>query len=278
MFCGFNVSLDASQFRKCFSDVKGGDALWESFVAKSKAKRGVIENEVKSKVMSGKWVINGADVESNWFPKIQNHVFISHSHQDEELALGLTGALKEWLNIDAFVDSSVWGYYRDLQKRLFSAVKGRTVNGLTKDELLELWNTCAAHVHCMLSKSLIQMMDQCECLLFLNTPASIAIQDIKANGSCTYSPWIYTEIEASRMLRTHRDPRRSQQGLIKESSATGKDAALECLVEYPLNLDHLTSISTQDVCSWIRNGCKAARATVTGGAFAALDVLYAAKS
>lgn len=278
MLRGFNVSLDANQFQKSFSSIRGWSGLWESFVAKSKAQRGVIENEVKSKVMSGKWVINGADVESNWFPKIQNHVFISHSHQDEELALGVAGALKTWLNIDAFVDSSVWGYYVDLQKSLFSAVKSRSVNGLTKEGVLELWNTCATHVHCMLSKSLIQMMDQCECLLFLNTPASIAIQDIKANGSCTYSPWIYTEIEASRMLRTHRDPRRPRRGLIKESGANGMDAGIECLVEYPLNLDHLTSISTQDVCSWIRDGYNVAKETATGGPFAALDVLYAAKS
>lgn len=275
MLRGFNVSLDASQFHECFSSLRDWSGLWRSFVENSKVQRGVIEDTVKSKVLSGKWVINGADVESNWFPKIQNHVFISHSHQDEELALGVAGALKTWLNIDAFVDSSAWGYYIDLQESLFSEVKSRAVDGLSEDELLELWNTCATHVHCMLSKSLIQMMDQCECLLFLNTPASIAIQDIKANGSCTYSPWIYTEIEASRMLRTHQDPRRLRRGLIKESDATGVDVGIECLVEYPLNLDHLTSISTQDVCSWIRKGYNAARKMTTGGPFAALDVLYA---
>ena len=117
MYKGFDVKLDVTKFRQNVTKVKAG--LWDDFVRNGKASRKNLRDVIDTKIASGKWVLSGSDIESNWFPKLMNHVFISHSHRDENLALALAGALKRWMGLDAFVDSSVWGYYADLQKSIY---------------------------------------------------------------------------------------------------------------------------------------------------------------
>ena len=174
MFKGFDVKLDAAKFRQKVA--KQGTELWDIFVRKGKASRKELRDAIGAKIASGKWVLSGSDIESNWFPKLMNHVFISHSHQDEDLALALAGALRHWMKLDAFVDSSVWGYYADLQKLIYQKVT--SLRGeVYGTQRTELENSIVSHVHCMLTKSLVQMMDQCECLIFLNTPSSIGIRN-----------------------------------------------------------------------------------------------------
>lgn len=55
----------------------------------------------------------------------------------------------------------------------------------------------------MLSKALVTMMDRCECLFFLNTPSSITPADVigEAGTGSTTSPWIYSEIAMSGLIR-----------------------------------------------------------------------------
>lgn len=270
MWKGFNVKINEDYLK---GRILASNASWEILIASAKESRGIFHDKIYSKITSGNWVLDGAGIESNWFPKLSSHVFISHSHADEQLALALAGALKKWLKIESFVDSALWGHFEDLQKSLFQKVtQGRN---LVDAELFKLWNIVSAHVHCMLSKSLIQMIDQCECLIFLNTPSSMSISEIVGTTS-TYSPWIYTEIEVSRFLRRMPDPRRKRTGLLKESFA--QDAAIECLVEYPLNLDHLTRKAGSDIWKWICDGSHAITQYCADNVqmpFHALDVLYA---
>ena len=270
MWKGFNVKIKEDFFK---DRILASKVTWESLIACAKKSRGIFHDEIYSKITSGVWVLDGAGIESNWFPKVSNHVFISHSHADEQLALALAGALKKWLKIDSFVDSAIWGHFEELQKALFKKVVQN--RNLADAEKLKMWNTVSAHVHCMLSKSLIQMIDQCECLIFLNTPSSISINDI-AGKSATYSPWIYTEIEVSRLLRSMPDPRRHRTRFFNESNAM--DATVECLVEYPLNLAHLSEKTGQDIWDWICSGHDVLRNSNNMAedqvAFRALDVLY----
>lgn len=272
MWKGFNVEIEEAFFKEKITGTSL--SLWDKFIASAKEFRARCQRDIQTKIVSGKWVLDGVGIESNWFPKLSNHVFISHSHADEQLALALAGALKEWLKIDSFVDSAIWGHFEELQTSLFKKIaQGRSLEAI---EEFKLWNTVSSHVHCMLSKSLIQMIDQCECLIFLNTPSSIQINEIEGRTS-TYSPWIYTEIEVSRFLRKMPDPRRPNEELLKESFA--QDAAIECRVEYPLNLDHLLSKTGVDIWNWICSGYKALNndASLAEGqeAFCALDALYA---
>ena len=272
MWKGFNVEIGETFFKRKI--LGSGSSLWDKFIASAKKSRARCQRDIETKIVSERWVLDGAGIEANWFPKLSNHVFISHSHADEQLALALAGALEKWLKIESFVDSAVWGYFEDMQASLFEKVsQGRNLESVEK---FKLWNTVAAHVHCMLSKSLVQMIDQCECLIFLNTPSSISINEVAGKAS-TYSPWIYTEIEVSRFLRRMPDSRRPQTGLLKESFA--QDVAIECRVQYPLNLEHLSSKTGADIWNWICNGYKALNnrggVAEDQAAFRALDVLYA---
>lgn len=272
MFKGFDVKLDAAKFRQKVA--KQGTELWDIFVRKGKASRKNLRDDIGAKIASGKWVLSGCDIESNWFPQLMNHVFISHSHQDEDLALALAGALKYWMRLDAFVDSSVWGYYADLQESIYQEVtslRGEVYGA----QRLELENSIVSHVHCMLTKSLIQMMDQCECLIFLNTPSSIGIRDVRGTSQETYSPWIYTEVEVSRFLRAHEDPRRPKMRKFAES-VEGLAMRTRDIISYPLNLDHMTKVDTDGVWKWICAGNKAVRAEsdLLRKPFVALDKLY----
>ena len=274
MYKGFDVKLDVTKFRRKVTEVKPG--LWDDFVLKGKASRQDLRDAIGTKIASGKWVLSGSDIESNWFPKLMNHVFISHSHQDEDLALALAGALKCWMGLDAFVDSSVWGYYADLQKLIYQKVtslRGEVYGA----QRTELENSIVSHVHCMLTKSLVQMMDQCECLIFLNTPSSIGIRDVRGTSQETYSPWIYTEVEVSRFLRTHKDPRRPKKQNFSESvEKVAMDEAIRDIISYPLNLDHLGKVGSDGVWKWICAGYKAVRgeSNMLRKPFVALDQLY----
>lgn len=155
MFKGFDIKLDVTKFRQKITNKKPG--RWEDFVHQGKASRKDLRDVIGTKIASGKWVLSGSDIESNWFPKLMNHVFISHSHQDEDLARALASALKYWMGLDAFVDSSVWGYYADLQKLIYqkiTSLRGEVYGA----QRTELENSIVSHVHCMLTKSLVQMM------------------------------------------------------------------------------------------------------------------------
>ena len=274
MYKGFDVKLDVTKFRQRVTNTKPG--RWEDFVHQGKASRKDLRDVIGTKIASGKWVLSGSDIESNWFPKLMNHVFISHSHQDEDLALALAGALKYWMGLDAFVDSSVWGYYADLQKLIYrkvTSLRGEVYGA----QRTELENSIVSHVHCMLTKSLVQMMEQCECLIFLNTPCSIGIRDVRGTSQETYSPWIYTEVEVSRFLRTHEDPRRPKMRKFAESvEGLGLDGKIRDIISYPLNLDHLGKIDSDGVWKWICAGNKAvcAESNALRKPFVALDKLY----
>ena len=274
MYKGFDVKLDVTKLRQKVTNVKPG--LWDDLVRKGKASRKELRDAIGAKIASGKWVLSGSDIESNWFPKLMNHVFISHSHQDEDLALALAGALKYWMGLDAFVDSSVWGYYADLQKLIYQKVT--SLRGeVYGTQRTELENSIVSHVHCMLTKSLVQMMDQCECLIFLNTPSSIGIRDVRGTSQETYSPWIYTEVEVSRFLRTHEDPRRPKtRGFAESVEKVAMDEAIRDIISYPLNLDHLGKVDSDGVWKWICEGSHvvSAESNALRKPFVALDKLY----
>jgi hypothetical protein len=55
-------------------------------------------------------VLDGAKLLEEWFPAVEADIFISHSHQDLELAQIFAGWLKNAFDLTAFIDSSAWGY------------------------------------------------------------------------------------------------------------------------------------------------------------------------
>ncbi|MEA5260622.1 hypothetical protein VB264_22685 [Arcicella aquatica] len=134
--------------------------------------------------------LNGSEIQNNWFPTIQADIFLSHSHQNEELAYRLAGWLFNKFGLKTFVDSAIWGYsdkllriidnvysWDDPIKKNFYSYKKR--------------NLSTSHVYLMLLTAINKMIDNCECIIFLNTPDSISSED---TIKMTSSPWIYSEI------------------------------------------------------------------------------------
>lgn len=196
-------------------------------------------------------------VMDEWFPRVNAKVFISHSHKDEKIAIGLAGWLKGQLGISSFIDSCVWGYSPKLLKKLdekfclqddgyYSYSKRNITNG---------------HVNMMLATSLTKMIDQCECIIFLNTPNSISCKGcIERDG--TESPWIYAEIEATRLLRVN-PPKRRMMVSMEDTRSDALDEAVS--VKYDLDLKHLPLLEKSHILKLNKCGKKGTDA---------LDFLY----
>src|SRR5690606_35011062 len=130
-----------------------------------------------------------------WFPQIDADIFISHSHSDEKMAILLAGWLKETLGVYVFIDSCIWGYSNDLLRQIDNK---HCLNPSGETYSYEKRNNSTSHVHMMLSTALNMMIDKTECLFFLNTPNSISTKEVISQ---TESPWIYSEISMSELVR-----------------------------------------------------------------------------
>ena len=124
-------------------------------------------------------------------------VFISHSHKDKDLAVAIAGWLSEKFKLHAFVDSEIWGSAQQLLKEIddqFCKIQGEQLYNYKQR------NQSTSHVYLMLNMALAQMIDNTECLFFLNTPESINLEDI--GRQLTLYPWIFSEIGLSNLLRS----------------------------------------------------------------------------
>ena len=203
--------------------------------------------------------IDGNQIETSWFPKRRCHVFLSHSHKDEDLAVSIAGTLKYLMGLDVFVDSLVWGFRDDLINQLLNRLH---IPGEEKDYR---YRQVIAHVDCMLNKSLIEMEDECECLLFLNTPNSVSTYGIVQR---TNSPWIYSELETSRFLRVHMDDRRTKIKLANEAMGSAVTNSRFGAISYAVP-NHLLDLSGEAFARWCVSCCREGRKS-----FDALDKLY----
>src|SRR5574344_1933956 len=161
MYRGFNLLLEDNCFdRDLFKTLQ---EICSESISHLKAK--VIEKI--SSFADEDDSLDGSKMQENWFPKIKADIFISHSHNDEDLALA--GWLKETFGVTAFIESCVWGYVNKLLKKIDDVY---CFNG-NHSYSYEKRNYSTSHVHMMLSVALTQMIDNTECLFFLNTPNSL---------------------------------------------------------------------------------------------------------
>ncbi len=263
MYAAFNVTTDLATVQRLDSPASPSllRELTTRPVAASSTKRPSIQKKIAS-MLDPDGTINADRMRADWFPEIKCNVFLSHAHADKKLADALVQALERRFGITCFVDADVWGYIGDLQKAIDEKWSRRVTEaaGARYDYAKVL--ASSAHVHMLLMSALAKMMDNCECLMFLNTPASVAVKDASAGAGATYSSWIYGEAALSSIIR-RRDLTEYRPGMVR--------AALESTeglprVKYKLPLEHMQPLGSAKLLEW--NSAKVTSAT------SALDALY----
>lgn len=98
----------------------------------------------------------------------------------------------------------------------------------------------AKHANMILASALTQMIDECECVFFLNTDNSVIRGSDAINGNETYSPWIYHEVFTTSIIR-----RRTPTERILNENFYIRDSAVSRLPQVFYNLD-LTGMAKID--------------------------------
>lgn len=215
-------------------------------------------------------ILSASEMTSDWFPDLRVDVFISHSHSDANMAISLAGWLKEIFGLIAFVDSCVWGYAEDLLRIIDRRYCFQPTSN-TYDYTLR--NKSTSHVYMILQTALVKMMDNAECVMFLNTPSSIAPSDVigSSSESATFSPWIYSELAMTRLLAKHPIERRRRE----KTAQFRMDEGLKMVFQAPT--DHLVDISAEDLIVWRSRWRDIQGAAVGHERLHPLDLLYVLK-
>ena len=249
MFSGYNLSLDKDFFNKYNKSFEEYMQIGRTDLSNSICDcRNVIEENVKYKF------IDGTIRQHDWFPKRKADIFISHSHNDEDLANALAGWIYDQFELKVFMDSNVWGYSDDLLEKL-NEKYSNAVYYNDGDIVYNHYscNEVSKHVNTMLSIALQKMIDNVECIILLNTNNSVSVFD--ENEKCissTYSPWIYTEIVCTQIVRKkplllYRDyPKKFTEGLDESSYLY----IHEMKVSYDISLSHLQNLEEIDLNLW----------------------------
>lgn len=237
MYRGYKIEEDI----KAFLDVK-----YQYYYTIGKARYNQQLNDVQAALNEfylEDGTINGRELKEKWFPKINANVFLSHSHKDKKDIIALAGFLFEEFELVSFIDSTVWGYANDLLKEIDDLYcKNKESNIYDYDKR----NYSTSHIHLMLNTSLLEIMDNSECVIFVDTPNSIQkVSQTISNG--TFSPWIYSELNLMKFHRIN-PPKRffekrasfsqeQKNEILNESLQILHDveSPLECLADLKLN-------------------------------------------
>lgn len=155
-----------------------------------------LQNTTYTKIQNGTKVLDGRKLEESWFKPIQGDFFISHKSEDSDKARKL-GAYLQSKGKSVFIDSSIWGNIKNLQKLIDEAYCKNT-NENTYD--YDKRNQSTSYTHMLLANALLKTIRSCENFVFLNTRNSIRATDIVTNTEETNSPWIYFEINVANSL------------------------------------------------------------------------------
>ncbi len=185
--------------------------------------------------------LSASQIEADWFPQFDAHVFISHSHADEQKALNFAGYLWREYKIKSFIDSAVWGHSNDLLKKYDDVycVDNKNADEKSLVYSYEKRNQSTAHIHMLLQAALSKMIDHCECLIFINTPNSIKFSNKDLYQ--TASPWIYNELHMANILRL-----RSLDEHRERKDTTSFFYLLGGEISYNVKLNTFVDLETQD--------------------------------
>lgn len=233
VFAGFNVQIENKEKFEEYHDT--GSDIYKKQIE--------IISAGLEKYINPDGSLNEMRIEDDWFPEVKAHVFLSHSHNDIEFVKSFAGWLNEKFNIVAFIDSSVWGNSDDLLKSIDDrfCVSSRDDYGAIKTYGYKMRNKSTSNVHMILYTALMKMMDNTECLMFINTPSSLKWSDMISEKAATESPWIYGELLVSKLIRNR--SRKAHRDFLQKSFLEHVDESSGLAFEYVFDTKHLVDIS-----------------------------------
>lgn len=170
-----------------------------------------------------------SDILDNWFPRLGCHIFISHSHADKNIAIGMANALYSKFGIKSFIDSEFWGF---VDKAIYNINdKHSRVDG--KSDLFE-YEKCmrvASNFHLMLANALTDGIFYSDSCFFIKTDNSMSLPgDDSGVDEGTLSPWIFTEINYTSTVAIAAHPNRPKE-LLKARSGEISIEGMEMMTE-----------------------------------------------
>ncbi len=243
MYKGFKLNFEGENIQNFIKDyIETGN----NFFVKIQDKDNIANKDFRSYLNDKKGIVNVDEIIEDWFPNLTDyHIFISHSHYDEKLAISLAGYFYEKFELKCFVDSKLWGYSNSLLEKVdneCSKIENKKYYSYEKR------NKSTSHIHNILAMALLKMIDETECFMLLDTQESIPLKDLINDKSFTFSSWIYSENIISEFIRT-RMPLRFRQRNFGEVEASKEPEFC-----YELNTKHLTKISVKEILS-IEENC-----------------------
>lgn len=268
MFSGYNLKLTKDFFDKKPMDFGSYKKIGEQHL-KTQAHK--YKNDLKWYINKG--IIYESELLNDIFPIINADIFISHSHKDKDLANALAGWLHDEFDLNVFIDSNIWGYSDELLDKINSQYSKRPDpdGGFLYDH--RSCNIASQHVNLMLSIALQKMIDRAECVILLNTNNAITVfDDNNHRFNSTYSPWVYSEIICTQIVR--KKPLlyyRNYSELIHASENDSMEySSFPLELAYSVSLLHISKLSGEDLDKWAD--------TYDAGCEYPLDALYSFKS
>lgn len=239
MYRAFNVKIAENEIDDL---LKNSNQLYDNFFDIDISNKFNIQRSLENFLLPNN-AIDVQSLEQDWFPSVDAHVFISHSHKD----IGLVEKFEHWLyqrfGIKSFVDSRVWEYANELLKKIDDeyCVKQDTYYGLIYD--YEKRNISTSHVHMILATALLKMIDKMDYVFFFNTPNSLSTNNIR---QMTYSPWIYYELLLLNFIRKN-SPRKLVEGEMRKSFSI---ESKKLTMAFPVDIKNLYKLSMTELSRW----------------------------
>ena len=246
MFKAFELRIKNGEFDNITNqDKKLQIRLWHSIGFQKKIEFNTEYSELlKNYLKDG--TIDGTELAKEVFAQNSYDVFLSYSHDDEDLVFIIAGLLSDQFGLNVFVDTFYWGSADGLLKEI-DDINCKNADG-TYDYAKR--NLSTSHVHAMLTSAIIQIMDSSEAVIFVNTDNSVPILKDTLSGTkeYTFSPWIYEEILLTNYLmeRNWSEYRKIQ---LNEKFEYSKK---ELNITYELPTENLIPLNWTNILEWMQ--------------------------
>ena len=193
MYAKFNLDISEIHQLKTFSESRPIYGIESININEVRMKIRPRLKALVNGLPSNNQVIDGDALKNYIFPTGEDgnyDVFISYSHDDTDDAIFLASWLEKKCGLRVFLDYYVWGsadgLLKDIDDHYCKQADGRYNYGRR--------NYSTSHVHAMLSMAIMDIINNTECCIFINSGHSIHLPSLrKTTTAKTLSPWIYEE-------------------------------------------------------------------------------------